>query len=385
MEYLRNLRDRIRPDKDDTSAIIFLPSTDDVVSYRVAIRLIEVGSKVRIGVTSDQADSPTSQELKARGVSLVPFSWKDESTYSKALQSVKAIFCVVPQCEGWVKCFYVFFDTCRKNGVKHFVKLSFYNALTSRANHPFSRVNLIKMHGDCDGKLIRSYAMDYTLLFATHLMSDPAVYQRDNIMSNHPCFYSASAGQGVNYVSPNDIAAAAMCVMVNLKDHRRVGYTLTGPTHITDDQVAELLSRDLHEKVNCFYVAPKDYGHFCCIYKDYYFASGATSITDSSTMVDSIITEEAKDEITVNTMVDQTNAEAEEVDLLAPRKQGIPSWLMNDLMQLETLKATGKEVKFMSKDFEKLCGHPAETFNEYLDTKSEMTLAELLIEDVLVG
>jgi hypothetical protein len=54
-------------------------------------------------------------------------------------------------------------------------------------------------------------------------------------------------------------------------------------------------------------------------------------------------------------------------------------WLADDLVDLEALKATGIEVKFLSKDFEKLCGRPAETFAEYLDAKSEMTPSELLI------
>jgi hypothetical protein len=58
------------------------------------------------------------------------------------------------------------------------------------------------------------------------------------------------------------------------------------------------------------------------------------------------------------------------------KRQGDPK---DNLVQLEILKATGMEVKALSKDFEKLCGRPAETFGEYLDNKSEMTPAELLI------
>jgi NAD(P)H dehydrogenase (quinone) len=365
MEYLRN---RIQPVDRDAGAIIFLTSTD-VVSHRVATRLIEAGSKVRVGIDSDQTDSQLLEDLRRLGVSLVPFSWEDESTYSNAVvQGTKTVFCVIPYHKCSVKRFYAFFDACRKKGVKHFVKLSFYKALAStrmngilgapRVDSPFRRVPLIKMHGDCDERIVKSHAMAYTILFATHLMSDPAVYQTRNIMSDAPKFYSASAGEGVNYVSPNDVAAAAVCVLRNPKDHRRVGYTLTGPTHIMDTQVADLLSKDMNKTVDCVDVAPKDYGHFCCIY------TNAASITDYTMMGD------------------LTNTEAKNVDLKesSEKKQGNPSlWLMDDLVQLEILKATGIEVKFLSRDFEKLCGRPAETFGEYLDNKSEMTPAELLI------
>lgn len=322
---------------DRDAGTIFLTSTD-VVGYRVATRLLKAGyPKVRVGIAKGETESQVAQDLKRQCVSQVTFSWEDESTYSTALQGVKTVFCVVPHHKGWEKHFPVFFDTCRRSGVEHFVKLSFYHALTStRAhvmrgfsvalpeNNPFQRVRLIKRHGDCDEKVVKSHAMDYTILSATHLMSDPAVYQRRNILSDQPRFYGASDGKDVNYVSPNDVAAAAVRVLVNPKEHRRVGYTLTGPTSITENQVAELLSNDLKKSVAYVDLTPADF-------------------------------------------------KAEE------NKEGDPSWLVDDLVQLETLKATGMELGFLSKDFERLCDRPAETFDEYLDAKGDMTRAELLI------
>jgi uncharacterized protein YbjT (DUF2867 family) len=336
MHFGSILRNLLHPfDRD--AGTIFLTSTD-VVGYRVATRLLKAGyPQVRVGIASDQADSQVAQDLMQQDAKLVTFSWEDESTYCAALQGVKTVFCVVPHHEGWVKHFKIFFESCRRNGVEHFVKISFYHALTAtrayvmkgfnvafRVDNPFCKVPLIKMHGDCDEIIIKSHAMDYTIIFTTHLMSDPAVYQRRNILSDQPRFYCASAGKGVNYVSPNDIAAAVVRVLVNPKDHRRVGYTLTGPTFITDDQVADLLSRDLNKTVEYVGLTPDEF-------------------------------------------------KAEEM------KEGDPSWLVDDLVHLETLKATGMEVGFLSKDFEKLCGRLAETFDEYLDAKSEMTPAELLI------
>jgi len=44
-------------------------------------------------------------------------------------------------------------------------------------------------------------------------------------------------------VSPNDIAEFACRVMLNPKDHIRTGYTLTGPTAISDNDVADLLGK----------------------------------------------------------------------------------------------------------------------------------------------
>jgi NAD(P)H dehydrogenase (quinone) len=365
--YVGNIfRSLLRP-FDSDSGTIFLTSTD-VVGYRVATRLLKAGyPQVRVGIASDQADSQVARDLTQQDARLVTFSWEDESTYCAALQGVKTVFCVVPHHEGWADHFPVFFDTCRQNGVEHFVKISFYHALTStrtfvmkgfniaiRGDNPFCRVSLIKKHGNCDEKIMKSHAMDYTILFTTHLMSDPAVYQRRNILSDHPRFYSSSAGKGVNYVSPNDIASAAVHVLVNPKDHRRVGYTLTGPASITDDQVADLISKALNKRVEHVDLAPEDYRRMRCT------STSPTSITDNK-MVD----------LNVDLVPKEFEAEV--------KQQGDPSWLVIDLVHLEKLKATGLEVGFLSKDFEKLCGRPAETFDEYLDAKSEMTPAELWI------
>jgi hypothetical protein len=118
VEYLRN---RFHPADRKAGAFILLTSVD-VVSHRVATRLIEAGFKVRVGFDSYEADSQLLQDLRRLGVPLVPFSWDDESTYSEALQDAKTVFCVVSQSKGSVKRFYAFFDACRKKGVKHFVK-----------------------------------------------------------------------------------------------------------------------------------------------------------------------------------------------------------------------------------------------------------------------
>jgi NAD(P)H dehydrogenase (quinone) len=54
-------------------------------------------------------------------------------------------------------------------------------------------------------------------------------------------FITASYGMGVNYVSPNDVADAAMVVLLNLKKHRNAIYQITGPGPTIDADVSKLL------------------------------------------------------------------------------------------------------------------------------------------------
>lgn len=97
---------------------------------------------------------------------------------------------------------------------------------------------ILKIHGYCDERLVKS-RLDYTILFASHLMSNPLRYQSDYIRKENK-FYGASHGHGVNYVSPNDVAEAAVKALLEPKYH--TSYTLTGAKVIKDEAVAELIS-----------------------------------------------------------------------------------------------------------------------------------------------
>ena len=50
-----------------------------------------------------------------------------------------------------------------------------------------------------------------------------------------------------------------------------------------------------------------------------------------------------------------------------------------DVVLLERVKATGcEEHGFVSNDVEKICGHRAETYNQYLENQASMTPKELV-------
>jgi uncharacterized protein YbjT (DUF2867 family) len=318
--------------KGHEAGLIFVTNIE-VVGSRVIAKLLDAGHpRVRVGLPkgSDQADV-----LSAQGAQVIEFTWEDESTYAAALDGVKTVFCALPHHEGWSRHFPAFFKASRAAHVNHFVKLSFYHALTAtRAhimqgfhvalpeNNEFNKVPLIKMHGDCDEMLIRSKT-DFTILFASHLMSDPLVYQGKNLKAAHPKFYSASAGKQVNYVSPNDVAEVAVRVLVNPDAHRRVGYTLVGPASIQDAEVADAIGNVLNKPVKYMDLSSEE------------FKKGQT-------------------------------------------EEGEPDWMVSDLAALEKMKSSGIESTFVSHDIEALCGHPAESIDEYLQNHDTMSPSEVM-------
>lgn len=319
------------PKIDPSIGTILVTAGDGVVAYRVALELVAAGyPKVRVGV-SDPTSLP---DLQRAGASIVKFDWDAGDTYANALEGVRSVFVAMPHHPNWQNQFDTFIQTAKKAGVKHFVKLSFVHALNSKADNmvnfctainkqdPFLKVPLIAMHRECDAHLMKlPHGINYTILFASHFMSNATVYQGEQIRTNKS-FAGASGGHAVNYVSPNDVADVAVHALLCPKKHHRVGYNLTGAKAIMDTEIASALSAELGAKITYKDLAIKDY------------CQAATG-TDWGPAV--------------------------------------------DVAYLEFLKASGEEEdpKFVSHDIDRVCGHPAEKYEQYLAKKELMSPREL--------
>lgn len=326
-----------KPEKE----VIFIAG-NGVVGHRVADRLLKAGyGPVRVGCPDPSSSDPDIEDLKNHGASMVKFVFEDESTYESALEGVKIVFFNIDPLlhVGLTERFTKFFNVCKAIRIHHIVKVSFFHALTETrarlmknfhislpSENPFQHVPMMLEHGNCDELIMKGGNwIPYTILFATHKMSDPLTLQTHNLTKakDEAILCGASRGNCVNYVSPNDIAAAAVRVLSDPKAHQRIGYSLTGPQTIPDSHVATILGQALHKKVSYVEMMPQEF-----------------------------VEEERKVEHD-------------------------PEWLLDELVHLEQLKASGIEYSFHSKDFEKLCGRPTETFEVYLSSKDDMTRTEL--------
>lgn len=322
---------------------IFVTGGTGVIGHRVATRLLHAGyPSVRLG----RQNLESVADMNKLGAEIADFSWGREDMYEKALEGVTSVLCTIQYANMWYKHFPKFLEACQKAGVKHIVKISFYHAEVT--NDIFQNVPLVREHGDCDDQLIQmvsplptvfpilgSYGdvglnishlnMSYTILHASHFMSNPFTAQGKELRSeNKPSsMFGASGNRGVNYVSPNDVAEVAVRILVAPREHCNKTYTLTGLEAITDQQVADLLSKYLNKPI--MYV-------------------------DQPLL-------EFSNEMKVS---------------------GVPKWMVADLESLEKIKASGVEEDpaFISNDIENICGHPPETFEDYLRGTDMMTKVE---------
>jgi uncharacterized protein YbjT (DUF2867 family) len=239
------------PGFDNKPGKILVLDPNGVIGYRVASRLLDSGNTVRLGC----ADSEVSEvsKLVSKGAEIKEFVWEKDYTFANALTDIHSVYVAFPA-QGQMEDLYPkFILACKKAHVKHVVQLSFFHAVRSestgmqnfatmtKTNDPFHNIPMIKIHGWCDERLVKS-RLNYTILFATHLMSNPLRYQSEQIRKEGK-FYGASGGRGVNYISPNDCAEAVVVTLLHPKDHYHQGYTLTGSKAITDEHVAELISK----------------------------------------------------------------------------------------------------------------------------------------------
>jgi uncharacterized protein YbjT (DUF2867 family) len=269
----------------------------------------EVGNGSEAAGNDDFVDN-ICKILQEKGAEVIEFDWTNAESQEAALQGVKTIFCTLPHMEASIDTFTHFLKRCKEHKVEHFVKLSFLHNDEYRNKVPFC-----KFHFQCDELLEqapKTSRISYTILASSHLMTTPLLVQGDNLTKYHR-YVTASYGMGIDYVSPNDVADAAMVVLMNHKQHRNKVYNLTNSAPMTDADVAQVLSNA--------YKSPIE--HVQLGYHDY---------------------------------------------VAHLKKQNIPSWLSRDSAAFEKMKASGIDENGHNyyKDLENLIGRKPESFKDYL-------------------
>jgi uncharacterized protein YbjT (DUF2867 family) len=314
---------------------IFVTGGYGVIEQRIVTKLVDVGyADVRVG--TDIKNS--LDQMSVNRAEYVDFSWNREETYANALIGIKSVIITMPCQKHWYKHFSAFLKACKKAGVKHYVKLSFY-----LSNIPGTRqIPFVKHHTNCDKMLMNLILpdeehlsqMSYTILSASHYMSNPTINYGIDLSSTQPLVncYQASKGQACNYVSPNDVSDAALCVVLSPRDHYNRIYTLLGPELSTHQDITNLMSK--------------------------YYGKNIDSVDVCLSKYCNILLE-----------------------------RNIPRWKVKDIVAMQQVLESGLEkniVNYMQNDFETICGYHPESFTEYLTRTDTMTYLESGITNVSV-
>ena len=175
--------------------------------------------------------SPDKARGAPAGVETVLMDYTQPETVRVALRGVKRIFLVGPptanvaELEGGVV------RECQRAGVTHIVKLS---ALGGR------QAIFPSLHRDSEER-IEASGVAFTFLRPNGFMQNVVTYNAVTITSQN-AFYAAQASGTVSHIDVRDIGAVAVKVLAE-DGYERQAYALTGPEALTNDQLAEKLSR----------------------------------------------------------------------------------------------------------------------------------------------
>jgi len=213
--------------------VILITGASGNVGREVVKQALAVGLKIRATF-----QSPAVAAKAPAGLEGVIMDYAKPETIRPALQGVEKIFLVGPPVRDLPALEANFVKEVRAAGRKHIVKLSALGGRESMfpSGHRDSEEN------------IEASGLPYTFLRPNGFMQNLVNYNAGTIRSQN-AFYGCQGNGAVSIVDIRDIAAVAVIVLA-ATGHEGKSYGLTGGEALTNEQVAEKLSRVAGRKIS---------------------------------------------------------------------------------------------------------------------------------------
>ncbi len=192
-------------------------------------------------VTRDKAKTAPA------GVDAVVMDYTDPETVCAALERIEKVFLVGPPAPNLAELEGSFVEAAKKSRVKHLVKLS---ALGGR------KAIFPAIHRNSEER-VEASGIPYTFLRANGFMQNFANYSGGTIKAQS-AFYGAQGSGAVSHIDIRDIASVTVKVLTS-QGHEGQAYALTGPEALTNEQVAEKLSRTLGRTIRYVDLSPENF------------------------------------------------------------------------------------------------------------------------------
>jgi len=222
--------------------MILITGASGNVGREVVKQALAVGLKVRATF-----QSPGVAAKAPAGLEGVIMDYAKPETIRPVLEGVEKVFLVGPPSRDLADLERNFINEVRAAGGKHIVKLS---ALGGRESIFSSG------HRDSE-EHIEASGLPFTFLRPNGFMQNLVNYNAGTIRSQST-FYGCQANGGVSIVDIRDIAAVAVIVLA-ASGHGGKSYTLTGAEALTNDQVAEKISRVVRQKISYVDLPPAEF------------------------------------------------------------------------------------------------------------------------------
>lgn len=213
--------------------MILITGANGNVGREVVKQALAVGLKIRATYRS-----PAAASRAPAGLEGVIMDYAKPETIRPALHGVEKVFLVGPPVRELPAFEAIFVREVRATGRKHIIKLSALGGWESifPGGHRVSEEN------------IEASGLPYTFLRPNGFMQNLVNFNTDTISSQN-AFYGCQGTGAVSLVDIRDIAAVAVIVLV-ATGHEGKSYALTGGEALTNEQVAEKISRIAGRKIS---------------------------------------------------------------------------------------------------------------------------------------
>ncbi len=207
---------------------VLVTGATGTIGRDVARRLVEKGVSVRAGVR----DQAKARKQLGADITLAPFEFENEKTFSGALEGVEKFFLLPPLLPNQLEVTNAFVDAAKRAGVRHIVKLSAIGIDDDDETRPTA----IKWHA-ANEQHIRESGVACTFLRPNSFMQNFFTYfpPRDGAI------YLPWGDGTASFVDTRDIASVAAEALTS-DGHEGKIYTLTGPATLGIAEVAQILS-----------------------------------------------------------------------------------------------------------------------------------------------
>jgi uncharacterized protein YbjT (DUF2867 family) len=222
--------------------MILITGASGNVGREVVKQALAVGLKIRATF-----QSPGIAAKAPAGLEGVIMDYAKPETIRPVLEGVEKVFLVGPPSRDLADLERNFINEVRAAGGKHIVKLS---ALGGRESMFSSG------HRDSE-EHIEASGLPFTFLRPNGFMQNLVNYNA-GIIRSQSTFYGCQANGAVSIVDIRDIAAVAVIVLA-ASGHEGKSYALTGAEALTNDQVAEKISRVVQQKISYVDLPPAEF------------------------------------------------------------------------------------------------------------------------------
>jgi uncharacterized protein YbjT (DUF2867 family) len=174
-------------------------------------------------------------KLNNVGVKGFPVDFNEPSLLDGAMKDARSVFMLLPMAPDMLDWAKNIVDSCLRNGVRFILRSSLMDAA------PGSDYFLFDLHGTIDS-MVRDSGIPYAIVHPNAFMQNFVVYYAGTINSQDAFYFTQRPRTRVSYVDVRDIAAVDSAILKEPQAHAGREYTLTGPSALTNDDIAAALS-----------------------------------------------------------------------------------------------------------------------------------------------